>query len=243
MTRYRMIPVVGLLTFEAAAVTVLHWLGAAGGLGSGVLVSGVAPVEDIVMAAARLAASAVAWWLLVTTSLCVAARIARLPSALRAAEWAALPAVRRLVERSLVATLSLSAVAGVMPPGATHGVTAAASAAVPEPALLVPGVEGGVVVPPGAQALGLAVTVPPGGAIREGAALPREHTVARGEHLWGLATEVVATATGRAAADVEPGEVAAYWARLIEANPANLRSGDPDLVYPGERLRLPPLLG
>jgi nucleoid-associated protein YgaU len=36
-------------------------------------------------------------------------------------------------------------------------------------------------------------------------------------------------------------EVAEYWHRVIEANRDRLRSGDPDLIYPGEEIILPPL--
>jgi hypothetical protein len=36
-------------------------------------------------------------------------------------------------------------------------------------------------------------------------------------------------------------EVTRYWLRVVEANRPNLRSGDPDLIYPGEIVILPPI--
>ena len=35
-------------------------------------------------------------------------------------------------------------------------------------------------------------------------------------------------------------EVAEYWAKVVEANRDGLQSGDPDLIYPGEEIVLPP---
>lgn len=236
-----------LLAFEAAAVVALHRFGDVPGLEAATLVAAHAAPQDALMAAARLVALAVGWWLLVTTLLCCAARTSRLPGALRAVEWAALPPVRRLVERSLAATLSLSAAAAVVP-------AVEASPAVAAERAPVPAVEGGVVVPPAlamtapeahsapAPPAGLPPLPPHGHAAPAGLAgeLPRRHEVVEGEHLWGLARAAVAEATGRSGSRVAPAEVAAYWVRLIEANPSSLRSGDPDLVHPGEVLTLPP---
>lgn len=74
-----------------------------------------------------------------------------------------------------------------------------------------------------------------------GPASPGEHTVVRGDCLWHVAAETVAAAAGLDPAAVADHEVAPYWLRLVEANRGRLRSGDPDLIYPGERLLLPPL--
>jgi nucleoid-associated protein YgaU len=66
------------------------------------------------------------------------------------------------------------------------------------------------------------------------------HVVVDGENLWTIAQDHLAEARGGAD---EPTlrEVAAYWLRVIEANRNRLRSGDPDLIYPGERTVLPPV--
>jgi nucleoid-associated protein YgaU len=55
------------------------------------------------------------------------------------------------------------------------------------------------------------------------------HVVAAGESLWTIA-----------AARVAPGaDVAPYWARVVDANRQSLRSGNPNLIYPGEVVELP----
>ena len=66
------------------------------------------------------------------------------------------------------------------------------------------------------------------------------HVVVAGENLWTIARDHLAKVRGGAD---EPTirEVAAYWLRVVEANRNRLRSGDPDLIYPGERIVLPPV--
>jgi len=63
-------------------------------------------------------------------------------------------------------------------------------------------------------------------------ASPDHVIVERGDHLWKISERrlgpLVATA-----------EVAAYWRRVIARNTPHLRSGDPDLIYPGEVVELP----
>ena len=63
------------------------------------------------------------------------------------------------------------------------------------------------------------------------------HVVQVGDNLWVIARDQVRTSGRR----LSTGEVAAYWLRLIEANQDGLRSGDPDLLFPGELLVLPPI--
>jgi hypothetical protein len=66
--------------------------------------------------------------------------------------------------------------------------------------------------------------------------VPSRHTVVAGEHLWSIAAAQLAAATGRAP---DIAEIAPYWTQLCMVNAPRLRSGDPDLVYPGEVLELP----
>ena len=60
-----------------------------------------------------------------------------------------------------------------------------------------------------------------------------------GDSLWSIARASLARGTGRDEAELRTGEVAAYWVRMLAANRARLRSGNPDLIYPGEYVRLP----
>ncbi len=64
-----------------------------------------------------------------------------------------------------------------------------------------------------------------------------EHTIVSGEHLWSIAAaRVEAEMTDTA---VDNTAIAHYWRRLIDENLGVLRSGNADLVYPGEVIRLP----
>lgn len=57
-----------------------------------------------------------------------------------------------------------------------------------------------------------------------------------GDHLWKLSQTHLDLALGRPA---RPEEVDPYWRAVIDANRNQLVSGDPDLIYPGEVIRLP----
>jgi nucleoid-associated protein YgaU len=64
--------------------------------------------------------------------------------------------------------------------------------------------------------------------------------VARGDSLWTIARDHLA-AVGKGSGGPTLREVAAYWLRVVEANRHRLVSGDPDLIYPGEQVLLPPV--
>ncbi len=66
-----------------------------------------------------------------------------------------------------------------------------------------------------------------------------EHTIIGGENLWLIAANQLAALTDRDVTEVPEPEVVRYWERVIEINRANLRSGDPNLVYPGEVVKFP----
>ena len=66
------------------------------------------------------------------------------------------------------------------------------------------------------------------------------HQVVPGDNLWTIARDHLAEARGGADEPTRR-EVAAYWLRVVEANRDRLVSGDPDLIYPGERTVLPPV--
>lgn len=58
--------------------------------------------------------------------------------------------------------------------------------------------------------------------------------VVKGDHLWKISAR-------RLGPEATNGEIAPYWRDVIEANTPQLRSGDPDLIYPGEVVELPPV--
>lgn len=65
---------------------------------------------------------------------------------------------------------------------------------------------------------------------------PRQVTVAEGDHLWKISKRHLEDQMQRLPASSEIGP---YWRQVIGENLATLRSGDPDLIYPGEVIELP----
>ena len=76
-----------------------------------------------------------------------------------------------------------------------------------------------------------AVRLPVGGAATS-AGSPDSVVVRQGDHLW----KISARALGRDSSD---SAVAPYWVEVVDVNRPRLRSGDPDLIYPGEMILLP----
>ena len=70
------------------------------------------------------------------------------------------------------------------------------------------------------------------------ATAPSTVTVHRGDHLWAIAAKRLRDTLGSPVTNVE---ITDYWLRVIAANRPTLRSGDPDLIYPGETVSLPPV--
>ena len=220
----------GLVAAEVSAIAVLHRLGQLPWLDVDLAHPlrwlEATPPDDAVVAVARLVAVGAAWWLLAVTLLCIGSRVdTRPPPTARAASRWAPRAVRVLVERALVA--SVASVASVV---AVTAPTAAVLANPPSPpAVAVTSETARPLPPPGVR--------PPPDDRGDVPAAPdrrgqRVHIVIAGEHLWSIASHVVGPARRNA--------LAAYWWRLVEANRNRLVSGDPDLIYPGEQVVLPP---
>jgi hypothetical protein len=222
-------PVVALLAAEIGAVVLLHRLARVDGLaGPGRDPLGwlrAASPEEVVAGGVRIVALAGAWWLLASTVLYLVARVSRIPVAVRAARIGVVPAIRRRVDRALVVSVF----------GATVVVSGPAFAGGPPPATAPPPVEvrdGRAIIdspapppaPPASPAAVAAPSPPP-------APSPASYTVAPGDNLWTIAA---------AQLDANAAEVASYWNRVVEVNRTTLRSGDPNLIYPGETIELPP---
>jgi hypothetical protein len=202
------------------------------------------PAPDVVVASCRAVALVGAWWVLAGTLLYAVACVARAPGAMRAVAWAVLPAARRAVDTALfVSVAAVSAVtpaavatARTDPPPATvvrdgHGGALGSLPATPPPTPRAPSL-------PPAPAPASAVPVPP-------AAVPAPPedavVVAPGDSLWELAARHLAAASARPRAEIDDADVAPYWVRVCDRNRAALVSGDPNLIFPGERVVLPPL--
>lgn len=61
---------------------------------------------------------------------------------------------------------------------------------------------------------------------------PDTVVVEKGDHLWRISARHLDEQESH-------GEIAPYWRRVVEVNTSRLRSGDPDLIYPGEIVHLP----
>lgn len=85
--------------------------------------------------------------------------------------------------------------------------------------------QAGIPLPPGIQTL-----VEPTEAIRRD--VTPTHVVTPGESLWSIAAAEMAR---RGHGDA----VGGYWRKVVAVNEPHLRSGDPDLIYPGEEIILP----
>jgi nucleoid-associated protein YgaU len=59
-----------------------------------------------------------------------------------------------------------------------------------------------------------------------------------GDHLWKISERRLDEVLSR---DPTDADVSPYWREVIEANRSRLRSGDPDLIYPGEQVEMPPV--
>ena len=53
-----------------------------------------------------------------------------------------------------------------------------------------------------------------------------------GDHLWKISARYLAEVDSES-------PIAPYWREVIDENLPTLRSGNPDLIYPGETVRLP----
>lgn len=217
--------------------------------------------EDVLLACSRAAALAAAYWMAGSTVLYALARASRVPAAVRAVRWAALPPVRRLADRVIAVTLTGSTVlsGGVTAAhespstpvaAATAGVEDARPSRFPVP--LPPTLLDPLSPTPGTghrpqersertdRRSDLPVPPPPppvaAAAAPSAPAVPAIHVVQPGEHLWGIAAATLEQARGR---PVGEEEVAQYWRRVVALNRDRLGSSDPDLVQHGETVQLP----
>ncbi len=207
------------------------------------------PFESALVALLRSAGLLLAYWLIGTTATYLIARALGWVRLANSIGWLTLPAVRRASDRVVAGTLALSTLAapGVASTKALdHGDS---STPVPDPyfSWVEPASPGeikapteDVVVVPAEEATAIPVDPPvypdPDIVIVADASL--EVVVRPGDNLWDLAARRIQTALGREVADTE---VAPYWVEVIHANQQRIRSGDPDLIHPGEVILLPPV--
>jgi hypothetical protein len=233
----RWLVLVGWLGFVAVSIAGLHRMGDAFPLE--LVVDPGGPLEPTLAAVLRLVGLAVGYWLAASTAVYLIGRTAGIPGAIRAAGWATIGPVRRLIDGvvagAVVLTVGLPANAiamtgpGYIPDPAGDPI----ETDVPSSGSILPGtlflpthqIPMPEVGDPGSVA-------PPTTARNE----PTEVVVKFGDHMWALAEQRLNQVRGRGVSDAE---IAPYWLQVIGVNLSRIRSGDPDLIFPGEILFLP----
>jgi hypothetical protein len=206
------------IAFVVASITGLHSLHSA--LPISAIWSSVASLELALGAMARVIGLISGYWLLVSSLVYLLMRAARAP-AMRKVDWATLPMVRRLTDR--ISTRSLVRVL---------------AAPLPLLDLVTPGY---VPIAPGGTQSQTAVSEAP---VVETPIVATERAegieiiISPGDNMWTLAESRLHEVIGRPPTDAETGP---YWRRVVQANRDRIRSGDPDLIFPGEVLILPPV--
>lgn len=253
----RRLRLAALLTAESVAVVAVHRLGARAPFD--LPLTDLEPwlraaPADALAAALRLAALAVAWWLLAATALYASACVVggtghgRVARTVRELSARVTPrAIRVAVDRALVTSLTVGAL--LVPAGAR-----AVAADDPTPRVIVdvrdgrdPGSIASLPTTPSEPT----APTPPTSDASPGAPPPptppadagdaQVVVVAAGDNLWSMSAEALARATNRARGALGEDEIARYWITVCDANRPTLRSGDVNLIYPGEIVVLPPV--
>jgi hypothetical protein len=249
-----------------ATVAMLGWLGGLAGaiaglhrLGASLPATAVTDpdLELALGAGLRLAGLAVGYWLAASTLIYLAASLSRVPALARAAATFTLPSVRRLSQKlaapALAAALTapvltgpaLASVApGYVPVPAGDPPPSTATTSPPTPTTPSPATSTTTTTTP--TPTPAATTTPPApprplpspGVEHAGQQDPRGRLVVvrPGDHMWGLARARLIEEWGRVPSSAE---IIPYWVKVVEANRERIRSGDPDLIFPGETLLLP----
>jgi hypothetical protein len=195
--------------------------------------------DDLGIAVTWLAAVIGSAWLALTTLACVVASTrGRHAAATRIAGWAP-PLARGILQAALVGTwVVVPTVAYAAPATPLVVEVSPAGRLVPPPAtrsaLDAPVVRAPQTTSPAPASPGAPHPAPTPAAPR----VPdRAYVVRPGDNLWRIARAEVMRAGGGTHPD--GAMIDRYWRRVILANRATLRSGDPSLIYTGELVTLP----
>lgn len=216
-------------------------------------------LTDALAAVARLAALALAYYLVVSTLLYLIAVTTGSRGLIRVTRPLALPIVRSLADRVVAGSIAITALATPLiasgpptPAPADLGISAEVLMDYLPASRIVDAADVTRLPGPDEPTAELEVsyterpTTPPPEADSESPEppLPDDVVVAgvtevvarQGDHLWGLAETRMSQALGRPALDHE---VASYWREVVDENRGRIRSGNPDLILPGETILLP----
>jgi hypothetical protein len=241
---------------EAALVVALHWIGSgANTVPLGALVPWLQTSDPtvVLVSLARLVGLGMAYWLLTTTVLYAFSYHLGPASLTRALHWVTLPVVRRVVQGVTAMSLTGASLIGptvfVANPALAQQVVAAQTSPTTPSGTADQGTTDSGPYSPDAAGWPSGTTandfwLPTGltaSSIAIGAqAGTQNYTVVKGDHFWNIAkNHLQDTLKHKPTED----EVAHYWVKLVAANRATIRSGNPDLIYPQEVVKLPPVLG
>ena len=181
--------------------------------------------DEAIYGVVWMAATALTVWLAATTVLSIAARATRIPSAIRAVDCWTHPAIRRITQRvtavSMVATSLASPAVSASEPPPIPVVTITESTT---PSTLAP-----------LDSPVRPITVRD--TIVEAAPAAR-YTVRPGDNMWTIAAGHLKDQLAHPPTNARIHQV---WRLMIELNTTSIRSGNVDLIYPGEQLILPPI--
>jgi hypothetical protein len=190
-------------------------------------------------ALARLVGMAIVGWVALTTVVYLAARLLGADAA--RISWLSIGPIRRVIDATLagsllITTLSPLTAAAELPFEEPRSATTTETTAVAP--------VGPLYVPIPAGPVQTADQETPAEAPHEdesdrGAAVEDHETrvvVVSGDNLWKLAEERMEAVLGRAPTDAD---TSPYWVRVVEANRQRIRSGDPNLIFPGEEIVMP----
>lgn len=200
--------------------------------------------ETALAATLRTAGLAGCYWVLITALLYWLSR--RRGTTPRWVRLVTLPTVRRIVDRAFAAALTASMAFSPV----------SQAAAEEEPIPIVFEVHDGVPIPH--LLLGPGDTAPaveqPSPLLRPSPPTPvatpgpnpqssvtvttaSTYTVLAGDNLWAISDQHLQSILPTTPTTAE---VMTYWRRMVETNRASLRSGDPNLIFPGEIVTIPP---
>lgn len=240
----------GVLTMSATVISLLgviallRWLGGPLGIQHSEGATGVTRLGDVpepvllALSIIRLGAFGAALYGIALATMALAAILTRRPDIERLATKMAPPRLRKALV-SLIGLGVLSSAATVSGPPLPQPPSAAAldysgGHAVGTPTTTtsaVPRSGPATVTEPHVEA-GAGVETPP-------PALPNMWVIRPGDHLWSVAANTLSTHLGRVATD---DEVDPYWRAVVELNRSSLLDPcDPDLVFSGQVIELPPL--
>ena len=208
--------------------------------------------EMAIYGLAWIVALAATSWIALTTVASVVARVVHAQRGIRAIDWMTLPSIRRLAQRITALSVVASSLAAPN--------TALASEPPPIPVVVtdevaeesLPTIPGPVwsppiiprLVPPPSSSPTPSVTPPSEDgrttsivAVAQEAS-PQRYTVRPGDNMWTITADYLAEVL---AAKPSTNHVSRVWRVVMDLNRGSIRSGNVDLIFPGEVLILPPI--